>query len=187
MNNHERLLKRIRILLWIFIVGLIVSGLTAFALQTELKILARWLGAADGASADTYTGFISWIVKVRNGLQDTYSKYPFVGYGTDWLAFAHLILGVLFIGAMRDPLRNLWVITFGMIACVAVFPLAFVCGAIRGIPFYWQLIDCSFGVFGIIPLWLARKYTVQLSCLCDADGPPIPCNPALPRRDAWQN
>jgi len=27
-----------------------------------------------------------------------------------------------------------------------------ICGAIRGIPFYWQIIDCSFGVFGAIPL-----------------------------------
>jgi hypothetical protein len=40
-----------------------------------------------------------------------------------------------------------------MIACVAIIPLAFICGPIRQIPFYWRLIDCSFGVFGIIPLY----------------------------------
>jgi hypothetical protein len=33
-----------------------------------------------------------------------------------------------------------------------VFPLAFIAGAVRGIPMYWRLIDCSFGVAGLIPL-----------------------------------
>jgi len=44
-----------------------------------------------------------------------------------------------------------------MIACALIVPLALICGPLRGIPFVWQLIDCSFGVFGIIPLWLARR------------------------------
>jgi len=30
-------------------------------------------------------------------------------------------------------------------------------GTIRQIPFYWRVIDCSFGVLGIIPLLLVRK------------------------------
>jgi hypothetical protein len=33
-----------------------------------------------------------------------------------------------------------------------VIPLAFICGPIRGIPFWWRVIDCSFGVFGALPL-----------------------------------
>ena len=33
-----------------------------------------------------------------------------------------------------------------------VIPLAVICGPIRGIPIYWTLVDCSFGVFGAIPL-----------------------------------
>ena len=36
----------------------------------------------------------------------------------------------------------------GIAACLAVIPLALICGPIRGIPFYWRLIDCSFGVIG---------------------------------------
>ena len=40
----------------------------------------------------------------------------------------------------------------GIVACIAIFPLAMICGPLRGIPFYWRLIDCSFGVIGIIPL-----------------------------------
>jgi len=86
-----------------------------------------------------------------------------VAYGTDWLAFAHLVIALLFVGPFRDPVRNVWVIQFGMIACVAVIPLALVCGPLRGIPFYWQLLDCSFGVFGFIPLWFVHKYTKEVA------------------------
>ena len=59
-------------------------------------------------------------------------------------------------------MRNAWVIDFGLIACVGVIPLALVFGPLRGIPFYWQLIDCSFGVFGFVPLWIVRRYIKEL-------------------------
>ena len=36
------------------------------------------------------------------------------------------------------------------------------CGALRGIPIYWRLIDCAFGVLGFLPLWLARRWTLVL-------------------------
>jgi len=40
------------------------------------------------------------------------------------------------------PIPRLW----GLIASVGIFFLALIAGPIRGIPFYWRLIDCSFGV-----------------------------------------
>ncbi len=43
-------------------------------------------------------------------------------------------------------------LAIGMIACIAIVPLALICGGICGIPFYWRLVDCSFGVLGIVPL-----------------------------------
>jgi Na+/melibiose symporter-like transporter len=49
-----------------------------------------------------------------------------------------------------------------MIACVMVLPLAFICGPVRDIPFFWQLIDCSFGVFGFIPLYMCYRKTKVL-------------------------
>jgi hypothetical protein len=148
-----------------FIVALILSGLTAFPLQRELETLTGWFGAANDSVPADHTGLTFWLVTVRNGLRDTYAKYPWLAYGTDWLAFAHIVLGILFIGALRDPVRNLWVITFGLIACAGVIPLALICGFIRGIPFYWRLIDCSFGVFGAVPLLLARRWTLELATL----------------------
>jgi hypothetical protein len=86
------------------------------------------------------------------------AQYPFLQYGTDWLAFAHLAIAVAFIGPWRDPVRNRWVITFGLIACAGVVPLALIAGAVRGIPMAWRLVDCSFGVFGCVPLLMARRH-----------------------------
>ncbi|MCG3150299.1 MAG: hypothetical protein PCFJNLEI_03782 [Verrucomicrobiae bacterium] len=103
---------------------------------------------------------------VRTGLREMDAKYPFMAYGTDWLAFGHLVIALFFLGPLRKPDSNQWVIIVGMIACGLVIVTALVCGAIRGIPGWWQLIDCSFGVLGFIPLWIcwrAQKELVQIT------------------------
>jgi hypothetical protein len=46
-----------------------------------------------------------------------------------------------------------------------IVPLALICGSVRGIPPFWRFIDCSFGIFGIIPLWLARRDVLHLARL----------------------
>ena len=148
---------RVRLWLTLFVVALVLSGLTAFPLETELRMLSSALGIDPAASPSDYGGLQHWIALVATALHESYAKYPFLAYGTDWLAFAHLVIAVAFIGPLRDPIRNVWVIDFGMIACLGVIPLALIAGAVRQIPFYWRLIDCSFGVFGLIPLWLVRK------------------------------
>lgn len=99
---------------------------------------------------------------VVSGLADTGHRYPFMSYGTDWLAFAHLVIAVAFWGPLRDPVRNVWVVQFGMIACAGIVPLALVCGPIRGIPPFWTAVDLSFGVFGVIPLALAYRHIRSL-------------------------
>ena len=136
----------------VFIIGLILSGVTAFPLLYELKLLSQWLGVGDATSAEGHAGLSYWILSVRFGLEDTYGKYPWMAYGTDWLAFAHIVISFFFIGPLIEPLSSKWTLRAGLLACLAVIPLALICGAIRGIPFYWQIIDCSFGVFGAIPL-----------------------------------
>jgi hypothetical protein len=100
--------------------------------------------------------------RVNEGLTSTNAHYPFLAYGTDWLAFAHLVIAVAFIGPYLDPIRNKWVITFGLIACGGVIPLALIAGPIRGIPFGWRLIDCSFGVCGAIPLFLCDRLVTKM-------------------------
>ena len=163
-NPHAvLLLRRIRLVLICFVVGLVLSGLTAFPLTWELKLMAHWLGASEGATPEQFSGLTEWIVRVRNALIETDAKHPFLAYGYDWLAFAHLMIAFSFIGPYRDPVRNIWIIEWAMLCCVAILPLAFICGPIRGIPFYWQLIDCSFGVIGILPLYWLRRAIGELS------------------------
>lgn len=154
--------RRIRLLLVLFIAGLVLSGVTAFPLETELRWVTAALGARPDASPATTTGVLQWLVTVRDALIETNARFPFLAYGTDWLAFAHLVLALVFIGPLRDPVRNVWVVTFGLWACAAVVPLALIAGAVRGIPPYWRLIDCSFGLGGALLLWPCRQAILAL-------------------------
>ncbi len=164
-SRRRILLRRTRIILVIFTVCLVAAGATAIPVRWELDVLAGLLGLPHDADPQDHAGLAHWIAKVRCGVRETDARYPFIAYGFDWLAFAHVVLGILFVGAILDPVRNLWVITFGVIACILVIPWSFVFGHVRGIPFSWQLIDCAFGLVGIIPLWLARSFAIELSAL----------------------
>jgi hypothetical protein len=160
MDSRALAVRRIRALLLIFIVGLVVSGATAIPLETELRFLTQWTGSESEIAR--------WFLKVRDALVETNAKYPFIAYGTDWLAFAHFVIAISFIGPLRDPVKNVWVVEFGMIACALVVPFALAMGSVRGIPLGWRLIDCSFGVFGIIPLWFCRTQIKRLAKLAEA-------------------
>jgi hypothetical protein len=151
-------LRSIRIWLSLFIVGLILSGVTAFPLEHETAWLAAFLAAHPILPA----GIVLWIDRVHQALLDDSIRAPFLAYGTDWLAFAHLVLAVAFIGPLVDPVRNKWVLQFGLIACAGVLALALIAGPMRGIPLPWRLIDCSFGIVGAIPLLIALRKTSQL-------------------------
>tara|TARA_B110000037_G_scaffold173826_1_gene197842 strand:+ start:18875 stop:19507 length:633 start_codon:yes stop_codon:yes gene_type:complete len=149
-------LRQIRLAILIVIFGLVLSGVTAFPLLHELNFLSKILaGAATDPSA--HTGFVQWILRVREGLEETYKHYPFIAYGTDWLAFAHLMIAAFFVLPWRDPVRYAGVLWVGIFCSLMIFPLAFICGPIRGIPLWWSVIDCSFGVFCILPLWFALR------------------------------
>lgn len=158
MKTEQELRLKIRRWIITFMVLLILSGITAFPLEWELKLLVE-------ASTNAPVFIQDWLKKVYEAIRETNSNYPFMSYGTDWLAFAHLVIATAFIGPLRDPVKNIWVIQFGMISCVMVIPLALICGPIRQIPFYWQLIDCSFGVFGMIPLYVCYKQIQELEKL----------------------
>jgi hypothetical protein len=142
-------LTRVRGWLIVFVIGLVLSGVTAFPLGIETRLLAT---VAHSTGPDF---LVAWADRVRDGVANTNRDYPFLAYGTDWLAFAHLVIAVAFWGAIRDPVRNVWVVQFGMIACLAVIPLALIAGPVRGIPWGWRLVDMSFGVVGVVPLLFA--------------------------------
>ena len=162
MKPETRLLKRIRLLIMLFMTGTLLSGLTAFPLEWEVKILARLVIPFARVFPSLGNGLMHWTLRVLEGVVLTNLNYPFMAYGTDWLAFGHIVIALAFIGVLRDPLRNVWIVEWGMIACVLVIPLTMICGPIRGIPFDWRLIDCSFGILGFIPLWLSWKSIREL-------------------------
>jgi hypothetical protein len=157
----SRHLRAIRVWLSMFIVGLVLSGITAFPLVHETGWMVRMLDAHPILPG----GIIVWIDRVYAALANTDGRYPFLAYGTDWLAFAHVVLAVAFLGPLVDPVRNKWVLQFGVIACAAVPALALIAGPLRGIPLPWRMIDCSFGVFGAVPLLFCLRHVRALEQL----------------------
>lgn len=145
----EKNIKIIRAWLLFFMLALFFSGLTAIPIDNELQWLLR--------STPVTSVFYMWLQKVLSAYTLTKSRFPFLLYGYDWLAFAHFVLAILFIGPYRDPVKNKWVVQFGLMACALILPFAFIAGHYRGIPVGWQLIDCSFGIIGSIPLFICYK------------------------------
>ena len=137
--SNAAVVRKIRIVLGIFMVALALSGLTAFPLERELTTVCSVRGLKQLHPPDVHDGLGSWLLTVCDGLGETYAKYP-------------------------------WVLQAGLIACVLVLPLALICGAIRQIPLGWRLIDCSFGVFGAVPLWFCVRWTRQLEASGDSEN-----------------
>jgi hypothetical protein len=171
MSVEERV-RRVRWWLTVVLVGLFLSGVTAFPLEIEV----RWLLRAVDPFADDLPALVDWIARVHRGLAETGERYPFMLYGTDWLAFAHLVIAVAFWGPLRDPVRNVWVVQLGMIACAGIVPLALICGPIRDIPWFWTLVDISFAVVAFPPLWFAYRHIRHIeAALTDRSAqPPVP-------------
>jgi hypothetical protein len=155
-------ITKIRHWIMFFMIMLFISGLTAMPVEIELEFISRFF------RPNTTIG--AWIGKVYIGVANTNMHYPFIAYGYDWLAFAHFVLAILFIGPYRDPIRNKWVIEFAMIACLLILPFASIAGYFRGIPFWWRLIDCSFGIIGFIPLAICYRKIQGIEALTNENA-----------------
>lgn len=154
MNTHS-ITRRVRFNIGLVIVALAVSGITAYPLFSELGLMDRHV--------NSFPELVQpWLDSVYLAMNDLNAHYRFLNYGTDWLAFAHLMLALLFIGPFKDPVRNKWVIQFGIMACLLVIPEALIAGYLRGVPWFWQLVDCCFGIIGIVPMYLAYEGILKL-------------------------
>jgi hypothetical protein len=151
--NHP--LKTIRTRTALFMAGLFISGITCFPIMYEIS----WGNALFDAWGIKPPPFIQDITR---GITETMAHHQFLFYGTDWLGFAHILFTLLFYGVYKDPIKNIWVTEFGLLACLAIFPLAFIMGPIRGIPFWWQLVDSSFGIIGLWVMWPVYRMTKKL-------------------------
>jgi hypothetical protein len=151
----------IRRWLTLFMIVLVLSGLTAMPVEWELSMARKFF------DLDSFIG--SWLDELYYGVRDTGKKYPYLFYGYDWLAFAHIALAIAFIGPFRDPVKNKWVIEFGAIMCLSIIPFALLAGHFRGIPLWWRLIDCSFGVIGLIPLAICYNKITEIEKMDSAN------------------
>jgi hypothetical protein len=142
--------------------ALIISGVTAMPVETELGWLLQTLPQGNS--------LYSWLLKVYQAIVITNTTYPFVAYGFDWLAFAHIVIALAFIGILRNPVRNIWIIEWAMLCCIAIIPFAFTVAPFRHIPIGWTIIDCLFGVVGIMPLYYCRILIKKLEKLEEEDS-----------------
>lgn len=160
--RDQRTRNEIKLWILFYIIAILISGITAFYIQPGSQAIAAYI-ESHASISKIAPETSAWFLKITNEIDYLNKNHSFIFYGTDWLAYAHIMIAILFIGPLLDPVKNIWIIHFGMICCVLIIPTALIFGSIRSIPFLWQLIDCSFGVFGIIPLWIIRKRIKYLS------------------------
>ena len=153
---NSRALIQIRIIFILFSIALIASGLTAIFAREGLQFLYP-LFSSDSILDQLWPSMAEWLNTVYLAVEETYTNYPFLAYGYDWLAFGHFIISIPFIMAIRNPLRLPWVVEYGIAACIAVLPFAIVFGAIRGIPMFWRVVDTMFGLGGLLLLAILRN------------------------------
>lgn len=163
MNPVLNQLKfKFRFMLGFFMIALCLSGATAIPVEEQLTLILPHL--------DNTKGIGHLLQQVLTAVQYTKQHYPFLLYGYDWLAFAHFVIAVAFIGPLKNPVRNIWVLQFGIIACVMVIPFALVFSTLRGLPLWWCAIDCSFGVIGALPLYYCYRKAKQMETLLRFDA-----------------
>lgn len=156
INNREvQLRKKIKAAIIVTIIGLLLNGISAVPLVTELRIVLSNSGMLPQSLRD-------WLVYVEKGITETTTNYKFMRYGFDWLAFAHFLIAIAFFGPLKDPVKNEWVISWGMIASVLSLVMALAWERYRGIPFVWSLIDAVVAIVAFVILWLCYKWIQEL-------------------------
>jgi hypothetical protein len=146
-------LKRSKWMLAIVSFGLFVSGATIWPALWELKTLVRIIW---GDQEPTWI-LHKFILQAIAGLESLQKDQSFLMYGFDWLAFAHIMLAILFAGAIRDPVRNKWIVQCGLIMCALIPVLGAICIPLRHIPLIWMWIDFSFAPAAALPLYIALR------------------------------
>ncbi|MGC4032211.1 MAG: hypothetical protein QM754_10865 [Tepidisphaeraceae bacterium] len=144
---------RLRVARWmtgVFMVGLVLSGLTAMPVLTQLHAVTHFVSREGSA-------FGEWIWRVLDAAEAMHRDAPFMFYGYDWLAFGHIAIALAFVPAWRQPLNHRWLFDYGLTLCGLVIVWAVCVGPFRGIPWGWTLVDCSFGVLGAVPLIIAKR------------------------------
>jgi len=148
-------------LLVVFVAGLVFGCQMVLFVRPELA----WLNSILGPGTRTeqiWPEMSAWVNHLHQGITTTYAEYPFIAYCMDWLVLAQAGFIILFIGAIIDPLRNIWIIRSGMVICLLHVVTAVASGGLHGVPVFWQILDASFGVVGLVVLYAAYRYVGYL-------------------------
>jgi hypothetical protein len=146
IEESKRTIKR---WLALFMVVLVVSGVATVFAEWELSIVTKFF--------DENSFFGGWLHEIYLGLKNTGARYPYLFYGSDRLAVGHFVLAIALVGPYKDPVKNKWVIECVATACMLIIPFALIAGYFRGIPFWWRLVDCAFGILGLIPVGICHN------------------------------
>ena len=87
----EKIERQIKKYVWIFIVGLVLSGLSAIPLVWGVDFVVDIL-----EEIEFHSQVFSLMKQVQNVLIFNAEHFPFMAYGNDWLAFAHFLFALLF-------------------------------------------------------------------------------------------
>ncbi|MEK7449175.1 MAG: hypothetical protein AAB019_06795 [Planctomycetota bacterium] len=150
-------MKQISVILIVFTALFLLSGLTVFPVEWEVKTVIKILWGDAPVGDGLLSPIHKKMVEIRDSLPVLREQYHFIFYGLDWLGFGFIVMSILFIGVIRNPIKNKWIIQFALISCILVIPFAAIFAPLRGMPWQWILIDSSFGIFGAIPLLIILR------------------------------
>lgn len=156
--KEKQLRLQIKIVIILTIVGLLANGASALPLRVEMNLLL--------SNSQWFPQFVQdWWVYVNQGVLETSEKYSFMRYGFDWLGFAHLLIAIAFIGPLRDPVKNQWVVQWGMIAAALSIVMAFGWERVRNIPIWWSFIDGGISYAAFVLLWICNRWIQKLKMI----------------------
>ncbi|MFI6445849.1 hypothetical protein [Kitasatospora sp. NPDC050543] len=77
-------LRTVRRWLWIFVVCLVLSGLTAFPLERETRWLTDFAAGPGAPLTDRFPALLEWIERVRDAIAETNARHPSPTEPTGW-------------------------------------------------------------------------------------------------------
>ena len=163
MANKSRDIFWVRFFLFVVLLGIIFSCQMILFVEPQIQWLDRTMGQSPFVRQH-FSQLADWIGVLNISVTDTYQKYPAMAYCMDWLAFAHVFIGLSVLGVIKNPVQNVWIIKTVIVTCLLMVPFAFLSGYLRGIPFSWCMVDSTFALLVLIPLTLALRSIKKFKC-----------------------
>ena len=164
MINEQKTLRKIRIYLILFLLAFVFSLHMVVFIETDAELLAKYVGH-DTFMEELSPSISAWMEHLNLAVSETYSSYPFIAYCMDWLCYAFVVIAIFLLGAIKDPVKNVWVVQVFLVACCLGLILPFIVGPIRDIPIFWRFFDSSFGLIGLLFLLLPYRLIRKLEAL----------------------